>query len=99
MAAVKAYEEMVDFIAAGSRPQDVRLFQPSSEARILVSDLVAREKRGGLTQEEKSELDHYIQLEHILRLAKVRARRYEGQEGWPQALQPRKYSQFIASHG
>ena len=30
----------------------------------------------GLTAEEKSELDHYFQLEHIMRLAKARAQQY-----------------------
>jgi hypothetical protein len=28
----------------------------------------------GLTPEESSELDHYLQLEHLMRLAKARAR-------------------------
>lgn len=28
----------------------------------------------GLTAEEKSELDHFLELEHILRMAKAKAR-------------------------
>jgi hypothetical protein len=36
--------------------------------------LVQREKNGELTDVEKSELDHYLELEHIMRLAKARAR-------------------------
>ncbi len=70
----RAYEEIVDFIARGSTPSAVSSFQPSQEARDRVSGLIAKEKTGGLTGEEKSELDHYLQLEHIMRLVKVRAR-------------------------
>ena len=72
----KAYEEIVDFIAAGTTPQNVVAFRPSEEARKRVWDLVAREKESGLSPEETAELEHYSQLEHIMRLAKARAKRY-----------------------
>jgi hypothetical protein len=75
-AQLKAYEEVVDFIARGGNPGNVVAFRPSEEARARVADLVSREKRSGLTSEEKSELDHYLQLEHIMRLAKARAQQY-----------------------
>lgn len=74
--ATRAYEEIVDFIAAGSSPRSVVDFRPSEELRSRVADLVAREKTSGLTTEETSELEHYLQLEHILRLAKARAQRF-----------------------
>ena len=73
---VQAYEEIVDVIAAGSSPQSVITFRPSKEARQCVWDLVAREKAGDLSQKETSELEHYLQLEHIMRLAKARAQRW-----------------------
>lgn len=72
----KAYEEIVDFIAAGTSPQNVIAFRPSEGSRQRVWELVAREKTGGLSQDETSELEHYLQLEHIMRLAKARAQRY-----------------------
>jgi hypothetical protein len=71
---IKAYEEIVDFIAAGTTPQDVISFRPSETAQGRVADLLAREKEGELSPAEKSELDHYMQLEHLMRLAKARAR-------------------------
>jgi hypothetical protein len=73
---MRAYEEVIDFIAAGSSPAGVIAFQPSQPARERVADLLAREKQAGLTTDEQSELDHYLQLEHLMRLAKARARRY-----------------------
>lgn len=72
---VKAYEEIIDFIAAGADPQAVANFQPSEAAKARVWDLVTREKTTGLTPEETDELDHYVQLEHIMTLAKARARK------------------------
>jgi hypothetical protein len=74
MSPVKAYEEVVDFIAAGTTPQNVIAFRPSEAAQARVEDLLSREKDGELSPAEKSELDHYMQLEHLIRLAKVRAR-------------------------
>jgi len=71
---IKAYEEIVDFIAAGTTPKDVISFRPSEAAQERVTDLLAREKEGELSPAEKSELDHYMQLEHLMRLAKARAR-------------------------
>lgn len=75
MKVTRAYEEVVDFIAAES-PSKVIAFRPSESSRARVADLVAREKDGRLTAEEASELEHYLQLEHIMRLAKARAKKY-----------------------
>ena len=76
MSTNRAYEEVVDFIAAGVSPGNIVAFQPSEDAKQRVSFLIEREKSDALTAEEKSELDHYMQLEHLMRLAKARARRH-----------------------
>lgn len=76
MNTVKAYEEVIEFIAAGTSPGSVIAFRPSETAKSRVADLLHKEKTSDLSQDEKSELDHYMQLEHLMRLAKVRARRY-----------------------
>jgi hypothetical protein len=80
MSTVKAYEEIVDFIAAGTSPDNLIAFLPSDETRQRVADLIEREKIEGLSTAEQSELDHYLQLEHIMRLVKARARRYIAHE-------------------
>lgn len=74
MNTVKAYEEVIDFIAAGTTPQNVIDFRPSEAAQARVEDLLECEKEGTLSASEKSELDHYLQIEHLMRLAKARAR-------------------------
>lgn len=75
----RAYEEVIELIAAGSTPSKVISFRPSATAKARVADLVAREKTVGLTADETSELEHYLQLEHIMRLAKARAKKYVSQ--------------------
>ena len=71
-----AYQEIVDFIAAGMTPQDLIDFCPSEDAKERIADLIHREKTAGLTSEETAELNHCLQLEHLMRLAKSRARSY-----------------------
>lgn len=68
------YYEIIDFIAAGTTPQSVANFLPSPEAQQRLAALMDREKAGTLSPEEKAEIDHFMELEHILRMAKARAR-------------------------
>ena len=68
-----AYFEIIDFIATGTTPESVAHFHPTPEAQSRVADLLERCKEGRLSLEEQAELDHFIELEHILRMAKARA--------------------------
>jgi hypothetical protein len=72
----KSYGEIVDFFAGGTTPETVVAFRPSNEATRRVVELVAKSKDGTISTEEQSELDDYLQLEHILILAKARARQH-----------------------
>lgn len=71
----KASEEVADFIATID-PAKVLAFRPSSETNARVSDLIEREKTDGISADEKYELDYYMQLEHLMRMAKIFARKY-----------------------
>ncbi len=70
---MKAYEEVVEFIAS-LRPRELLGFKPSESARQRVWELLERQKAAPLPAEERSELDHYLEVEHLMRLAKARAR-------------------------
>ena len=76
MSTTKSYEEIVDFFAAGTTPEALVAFRPSDGATQRVAELIAKSKDGIISTEERSELDDYLQLEHILILAKARARQY-----------------------
>ena len=70
----KAFDEMVDFIASGASREQVLQFQAGAETKARVEQLVRKEKSDGLLPEEASELDDYLRLEHLMRMAKERAR-------------------------
>jgi len=70
----KAFDELADFLAAGSTPASLLEFQPSQETRARVQELIHKENDSSLLPEEASELDDYLKLEHLMRLAKARAR-------------------------
>jgi hypothetical protein len=73
-AAGPAYLEIIDFIAAGTTPETVIDYRPSADAQHRVAELIELERQCNLSSEEKAELDHFIELEHILRMAKAKAR-------------------------
>ena len=74
MASNSIYLEIVDFFASGTTPQTVVDFQPSAAAQQRALELLELSKQGQLTPEQESELEHFTELEHILRMAKARAR-------------------------
>ena len=76
-----AYMDMIDFIARGSTPSEVANFRPSDEAQRRVSELLGKNSAGEIAEAELSELDHYLELEHIMRMAKVRARQLLAEAG------------------
>ncbi len=70
---ILAYDEFVDFIAGGSTPQSVIAFRPSQETKAHVADLIRRQKAQSLSPDETAELNKYLYIEHLMRLAKARA--------------------------
>ena len=71
----RVYEEIVDFIAGGSTREDVAAWVPSATAKERVAALLQGERDSSLSPDDKAELNHYMELEHLMRLAKARAGR------------------------
>jgi hypothetical protein len=55
--ATKSYEEIIDFIAAGTTPEAVVVFRPSDGVQQRGAGLVERSKDAGISLEEQSELE------------------------------------------
>lgn len=72
-AATPAYMELVDFIASGATPEAIVQFRPSDAVQRRVADLLDRKRDGQLSAEESSELDDFVQIEHLMIMAKARA--------------------------
>lgn len=59
-------------------PQQILSLRPTSQLQARVSDLLARSKTNELSLQEERELERYLWLEHIVRLAKANAAKWEG---------------------
>jgi hypothetical protein len=67
-------DELLGFLVDQIPPATLVAFEASEGARQRVWELVSKEKGHGLLPEEKLELDDYLKLEHLLVLAKAKAR-------------------------
>ncbi len=71
---MNASDELVDFLVGNIPSAKLADFRSSDEARRRVWELIEKEKDAGLVPEEKLELEDYLKLEHLLVLAKAKAR-------------------------
>jgi hypothetical protein len=68
------HHDFLDFLASDTTPQRIIDFHAPEATREKVADLVYRQKTESLTPDEQLELSHYLEVEHLMRLAKARAR-------------------------
>ncbi|HET91827.1 MAG TPA: hypothetical protein ENN99_13980 [Chloroflexi bacterium] len=64
---------MLQVLTSKPTPQQVLALHPSPELEARVSDLLKRSKEGTLSRRQEAELERYLMLEHIVRLAKAHA--------------------------
>lgn len=67
------YDQLAETIAAMNPAKVLEIRAPQLAGQRL-ENLVEKEKEQGLTALEKDELDHYLVLERLIRLAKAHAR-------------------------
>lgn len=72
----KSFDEIIEFIAAGTTPEAVVGLPSFSSGAAARSRVVGAFQRGHITAEEQSELEDFLQLEHIMIMAKARARQH-----------------------
>jgi hypothetical protein len=73
MATNPAYFEIIDFIFENKSLAQMIEFHPSEAAQSRVEELIAKEQEGTLTEQERLELEDYMQFDHIMTLMKARA--------------------------
>ena len=66
-------DEILDFLVEQIPAQSLADFKVSEKTRRRVWALIAKEKESGLLPEQKTELDDYLKLEHLVVMAKARA--------------------------
>jgi len=64
---------IMELLSSGPIPEQVLAIHPSSELQTRASDLLSRSKVGRLSRQEEAELERYLTLEHLVRLAKAYA--------------------------
>ncbi len=72
-ATANVYDQIAEFMASMS-PQKVVAFRASDANQKRLDFLLDKQKIEGLSEEEKSEIEHYLIINRIIGLAKARAR-------------------------
>lgn len=66
------YDEIAELLAKLA-PAKILALKASNEMQERLEFLIEKSKEGQLSVREKDELDHYIVLERLVRLAKIRS--------------------------
>jgi hypothetical protein len=66
-------QEIISILASQPTPEQILAIHPSPELQARMSQLLAQNKAGQLSPPEETELDRYLTLEHLVRLAKAQA--------------------------
>ena len=74
-------DDIVTLLASQPTPEEILAIQPSPALQARVSELLARNKTEILPRQEEAELERYLTLEHLVRLAKAHA--YQQQSNQP----------------
>jgi hypothetical protein len=73
------YSTLVDFILTHVKSEDVLQFRASEEMHDYFYMLLDKEKNGTATPEEIEVINNFMSVEHIMRLAKAKAKQYAHQ--------------------
>jgi hypothetical protein len=73
--AVQTASELIAFLSAGPTPQEVTACTVSDRAQQRLRRLLALNEAGLLSEEEQAELDEIEQIEHIMLMLKIDARK------------------------
>lgn len=74
MVATRLVDSVVELLTSSPKPEDVLSYKLPEDLQQRASYLLERNREGLITANEKEELDQFIFLEHVFRVAKARAR-------------------------
>ena len=66
---------IMGLLTSQPKPEQVLAIHPSPELQARMSELLDQNKSGVLSRQEEVELERYLTLEHLVRLAKAHAHR------------------------
>lgn len=65
--------DVLETLAALPTPEEILALRPSPALQSRISQLLEKNRSGGLSPEEQGEWERYQYVEHLVRLAKARA--------------------------
>ena len=68
-----AYDEVLEFLVMQPTPEAIIAFRPSEATQQHVRDLLAANRDGTLTDDQRRELDEFERIEHLVRMLKIKA--------------------------
>ncbi len=74
MVATRFFDEVIDFLTSFPKPEAIVAFKPSARLQSRAEYLLQQKRQGALNDEERQELDYFMVIEHLMRMAKARAR-------------------------
>lgn len=66
-------KQIISLLASQPTSEQILAIRPSPEFQARVSDLLAQSKAGTLSPKGEAELERYLTIEHLVRLAKAHA--------------------------
>ena len=66
--------EVIDKLASLPTPEEILAIRASTQLAERVAELLEKNRTTGLDKDERREWQHYEYLEHVVRMAKARAR-------------------------
>jgi hypothetical protein len=68
------FEELSEYFLSHMSPEEIIAFKPSDALDERLHELLDKNGAGTLTREERTELDRFLQVNHLLILLKAKAR-------------------------
>lgn len=75
MVTYRAFDEVVDFLTSIPQPEQIWAYRPSSSAQNRLELLLDKKRDDLLSEEESHELEQFLLVEHLMRVAKRKAKR------------------------
>jgi hypothetical protein len=68
-----AFSEVCEFLISSPTPENILAFRPSETVQERIRRLLAANKIGELSPEERLELEEFDKVEHFVRMLKIHA--------------------------
>lgn len=69
------FNDMLDFLISAPSPQAIIAYKPSAAMQTRLEDLLDKNAADALTADEQAKLEQFLQLDHLMNMLKIRARK------------------------